>query len=175
MCKKKILGVTGILLLMASLVCLGGNPFDKKGCNKKEKVTFAFGEERMINVVEQGQWTTGPDGHTKVRGRITQYQETMQGPAAALVSGVVTTSMNCNLDENMTGQCWGSYEWPISAAEKWVGAWEGNFNFGLVVGSYHAFGAGEGGRLAGLRLEYDCVYPAYPQPALNFAKIVDRD
>jgi len=173
--KKLMIGTIGIVLMMLSTICLGAHLFDQKEWQKKANLLFSYGEETLIREVEHGQWITDDQGRTKIRNRIVQYQETMQGPAADLVNGVITTTMNCNLDENWTGPCWGAYQWPISATEKWAGVWEGTFNFGVVAGSYHASGHGEGGKLAGLRLDMDTVYPGYPKTAVNFVSIIDME
>jgi|WetSurMetagenome_2_1015567.scaffolds.fasta_scaffold216344_1 hypothetical protein len=172
--KKRIgMGAIGLALVMISSLCWGQSFFAQREACKKGKILFAYGEETLYQEIDHGQWTVGPDGHTKKRNRIAQSQEIMQGPGAALLSGFATTTMNCNLDENMSGPCWGEFEWPLSATEKWCGVWEGYFNFALVVGSYHGNAHGEGGRLKGMTLDMDTVYTGYGKPAVNFIKILN--
>jgi len=65
--------------------------------------------------------------------------------------------MNCDLDESVTGPCWGTFEFE-NAKGKWVGTWHGEFNFVTGAGSYRAEGHGQGG-LKGMALGNDVVYP----------------
>jgi hypothetical protein len=68
--------------------------------------------------------------------------------------------MSCNLDQGLTGPCWGTFEFENDIGT-WVGTWHGAFNFATGAGSYWAVARGQGG-LKGLILKNSVVYPGYP-------------
>ncbi|HLG13402.1 MAG TPA: hypothetical protein VJH03_02610 [Blastocatellia bacterium] len=109
----------------------------------------------------------------KIRGRVSEYNYVLEGPAAGLFGPSATATLNCNLDENMTGPCWGTFEWPASDEERWEGIWYGPFNLATFAGSYKAAGHGHGGRLDGLKLKIDAEYPGdRPYPYGNVSLMV---
>ena len=65
--------------------------------------------------------------------------------------------MNGNLDSQLTGTCWGTFEWNLSGEEKWKGFWNGKFDLKNYIGSYHSTGHGQGGSLKGLKFKMDSV------------------
>lgn len=106
------------------------------------------------------QWTPGEGmigPGAKIRGWTTQFRDVLVGPAGEIASGVGPVVMNCDLDETVTGPCWGTFEFE-NATGKWVGTWHGEFNFVTGAGSYKVEGHGRGG-LNGMVLENDVVYP----------------
>jgi hypothetical protein len=108
------------------------------------------------------QWTPGEGmigPGAKIRGWTTQFQDVLVGPAGDLASGSGPVVMDCDLDETVTGPCWGTFEFE-NAKGKWVGTWRGEFNFVTGAGSYRAEVRGRGG-LKGMVLENDVVYPGY--------------
>jgi hypothetical protein len=117
----------------------------------------AGGTETPMAQWTPGRGTIGPGA--KIRGWTTQFMDTLVGPAGELASAVGPVVMNCDLDETVTGPCWGTFEFE-NAKGKWVGVWHGEFNFVTGAGSYEAKGHGQGG-LKGMVLENDVVYPGY--------------
>ena len=112
--------------------------------------------------VALAQWTPGEGmigPGAKIRGWTTQFQDVLVGPAGDLASGSGPVVMDCDLDQSVTGPCWGTFEFE-NAMGKWVGTWQGAFNFVTGAGSYKAQGHGQGG-LKGMVLENDVVYPGY--------------
>ena len=124
----------------------------------------AGGKEEMITP-----WTPGTGGiepGAKIRGWATQYQEVLIGPAGDLASGQLDCTMNCNLDDNLTGPCWGTFE--ITNSEgTWQGTYNGTFNFETGAGYYKAKGRGQGG-LKGMVLVNEVVYPGYAVSANEY-------
>jgi hypothetical protein len=109
------------------------------------------------------------------RGR---YQVT-KGPAE-LFAGVNEVVVNCDLDANMAGPCWGTFKWAVRSpflgdpGEIWEGFWFGYFDLTSFIASYRATGYGHGGRLEGLQLELQCVYPGLPEVTGTFtAQVTD--
>jgi hypothetical protein len=106
-------------------------------------------------------WCTPETKRIQVRGaiRFFNYQE-LAGPAAALFAGTPQYVFNCNWDQNYSGPCWGTFEWPVAAKG---GKWEGNFagEIDLLKGFVIAvtIGHGNGGDLDGLQMKYDILYP----------------
>jgi hypothetical protein len=112
--------------------------------------------------VALAQWTPGAgmiSPGAKIRGWMTPFQDMLVGPAGDLASGSGPVVMNCDLDDTVTGPCWGTFEFE-NAQGRWVGTWHGEFNFVTGAGSYKAEGHGQGG-LKGMVLENDVVYPGY--------------
>jgi hypothetical protein len=110
--------------------------------------------------IAMGPWVPGqgqiqPGG--KIRDWRTTFQDALLGPAGELASATGSVTMSCNLDDSLTGPCWGTFEFG-NAKGTWVGTWQGTFNFVTGAGSYKAVGHGQGG-LAGLVLDNDVVYP----------------
>ena len=65
--------------------------------------------------------------------------------------------MSCNLDQSLTGPCWGSFTL-TNETGSWKGTWIGTFNFVTGAGVCRVYGHGTGG-LLGLTIENDVVYP----------------
>jgi hypothetical protein len=145
--KTKIVGMLLVVLLAFGFIAIGAPP--------KPTKAVAGGTETMLGPWMPGHGTIMPGG--QIRGWKAQYQDNLIGPAADLASGVGPVTMNCNLDENLTGPCWGTFEFTNSKGT-WEGAWEGTFNFVTGAGSYAAEGHGRGG-LEGMFLQNDVVYP----------------
>jgi hypothetical protein len=141
------------LLVIGVLVC----GFTASGTSRKVDPLVAGGSEAIL-----GQWTPGRGSiqpGAKIRGWTAPFQDVLVGPAGEFASGSGPVTMNCNLDESLTGPCWGGFEFE-NAKGTWVGTWLGTFNFATGAGSYRAVGHGQGG-LKGLVLENDVVFPGY--------------
>jgi hypothetical protein len=122
--------------------------------------SVAGGTETSLGPWVPGQGSIEPGG--KIRGWKTNFQDVLIGPAGELASGSGPVTMNCNLDESLTGPCWGTFEFSNSKGG-WEGVWEGSFNFVAGAGSYRAVGHGQG-QLKGMILQNDVVYPGYAFP-----------
>jgi hypothetical protein len=130
---------------------------------QQKAMTFVAGGTEMV----VGMWTLSdgspvpfpPAPGAKIRGWVAPFVDTLVGPAGAFASGSGPVTMNCNLDESLTGPCWGTFEFQ-NATGTWVGTWQGTFNFATGAGSYHAVGHGQGG-LKGMVLENDAVFPGW--------------
>ncbi len=118
---------------------------------------MAGGTEFALAPWTPGEGVIGPGA--KVRGWSTTFRDTLVGPAGGFASSEGLVVMNCDLDETVTGPCWGTFEFE-NALGRWVGTWQGRFNFVTGAGSYKAQGHGEGG-LKGMVLDNDVVYPGY--------------
>lgn len=77
--------------------------------------------------------------------------------AAMLQSGSNRVVTNCNLDANLRGPCWGTFELTVPGQGTWEGSWTGTFDLVNFVASYSAVGHGSGGRIDGFQLKYDAV------------------
>ena len=117
----------------------------------------AGGTEVAMAPWTPGEGMIGPNA--RIRGWTTTFLDTLVGPAGQLASGSGPVVMNCNLDETVTGPCWGTFEF-ANATGTWVGTWFGEFNFVTGAGSYKAEAHGQGG-LKGMVLTNDVVYPGY--------------
>ena len=150
----KMLGLLAISVLVCGTAVIGA----------PEKSIVGGGTETML-----GQWTPG-EGNiapgAKIRNWTAPYQDIVIGPGGVptLATGIGPVTMNCNLDDSLTGPCWGTFEFGNETGT-WVGTWQGTFNFLTGAGSYHAIGHGQAG-LRGMVLENDVVYPggAFPGP-----------
>jgi hypothetical protein len=151
---------TAGMLLVILLTCV----FVSAGTRLKFNSAAAGGTEVMIVPWTPGQGAIAPGAI--LRGWTTQYQDSLIGPAGDLASGSGPVTMNCNLDEDLTGPCWGTFEIANNKGS-WVGAWEGTFNFVTRAGSYKAVGHGQRG-LKGMILENNTVYPGWAVSATPY-------
>lgn len=142
-----------VLLLFLVLACglVAG------GASPKAQTLAVGGTE-----VRTGDWIPGkgniePGG--MIRGWEAEFTDELIGSAGDFASGIGPATMNCNLDENLTGICWGTFVFSNSIGT-WEGTWQGSFNFMTGAGSYKAIGHGRGG-LKGMTLQNDVVYPGY--------------
>jgi hypothetical protein len=154
--KFKLISVFVLVLLTLLIAGVGFSKNIKKN-HFIVKSEVAGGTEVMI-----APWTPGKgaiEPGAKIRGWTTRYQDTLTGQAGDLVSGQAECTMNCNLDDNLTGSCWGTFELTNSEGT-WVGTWDGTFDFGTGAGTYKARGNGHG-ELEGMVLINNVVYPGY--------------
>jgi hypothetical protein len=117
----------------------------------------AGGTEAAMAPWVPGVGVIGPNA--RIRDWTAPFLDTLVGPAGELASGSGPVVMNCDLDETVTGPCWGTFEFE-NATGTWVGTWFGEFNFVTGAGSYKAVGHGQGG-LKGMVLKNDVVFPGY--------------
>lgn len=80
--------------------------------------------------------------------------------AAYLEGGTNQFTVNCNLDGDYQGHCWGTFEITIPGkGGSWEGSWGGTFDFAGNSEHLQAIGHGTGGDLDGLQLNYDYLNP----------------
>lgn len=78
------------------------------------------------------------------------------GEAAPFVAGTWTVQGNCNLNENLVGPCWGTFQG--SALDgTWHGTWSGTLDFVRFGGELRFVGHGAGGGVQGLHLKLDAA------------------
>ena len=94
----------------------------------------------------------------KIRGLSLEYFLTAQpGPIAEFLDGFMgCVVINANLDENMSGPVWGTWEYS-KGDMTWEGTWNGQFNWALGAGSWHLRGRGRGPGLQGKSISGDTV------------------
>jgi hypothetical protein len=98
----------------------------------------------------------------------------VSGSAASMFNGPLKSVTNCNLDENLQGECWGTYEWDTLTGGKWKGMWTGKFDLINYIGAYSASGHGHGGEIDDLQMKFDAMSPG-GSPCFTFlAQVVNR-
>lgn len=143
---------------MVGMMMVGALTFGPAGGGAPHRVTLTGGgTETMLGQWVPGEGQIGPG--QKIRGYTTSVQEAVVGPAGEFASGTGSVTMNCNLDQALTGPCWGTFEFE-NATGTWSGVWEGTFSFATGAGSYHGVARGRGG-LKGMVLDIDAVYPGW--------------
>ncbi len=78
------------------------------------------------------------------------------GDAAPFFSGAWLSPGNCNLDENLAGHCWGTFEGNVLDG-KWEGTWNGKLDFIHFGGDLRFVGHGSGGSLGGLHMTIEAT------------------
>jgi hypothetical protein len=81
------------------------------------------------------------------------------GPAVPLLAGVNTLTVDCSLDGNLKGSCWGTFEWNVDDESMWGGVVSGTFDYSDLTLDYQMVGRGFGGAVDGMQLHYDAIYP----------------
>jgi len=170
-----------VLLLVAAALLAGAD-----GPAAESKLLVATGKETLqpvkpaIVICEGGQPTGLPapmcsPGTKKILLRNAIAEATYQdvtGTAAALLGAKATIITQCNYDDKYYGFCWGTWEW---AAPTQGGKWEGSFSsmLDLVAGVGTVSGelCGYGGKLEGLRLKFEEVYPGGALPATFVVRV----
>ena len=157
--KTKLVGVFLLVLLTCVFADVASSRDNKRNgwfWPKWESVV-AGGTEENISGWTPGEGEIVPGG--KIRGWTAEFQVTLIGPAGDLASGSGPVIMNCNLDDSLTGPCWGTFEFANDNGT-WLCTWNGTFNFETGAGSYKLKGLGQGG-LKGMVLLNDVVYPGW--------------
>jgi hypothetical protein len=161
------LGVAALAVAAASdppLLVATGNELVAPGHHDAGEVKCVGGEPTGNPIVPCSPGTR----KTMIRGSVSASQAiNIVGPAAPFLEGPNTVTRNCNLDANVRGQCWGTFEWLIPGkAGKWEGTWMGQFDILSATTIYTAFGVGRGGQLDGLHLHYQAVMPGLSSPGV---------
>jgi hypothetical protein len=97
------------------------------------------------------------------------------GSGAAMLSGATNTYVsNCNLDRNLQGPCWGTFEMIVPGQGEWEGTWQGFFDFVHFAASYSLVGNGSGRELEGKQMKYEAVTDGTTYYAVFTARIQDK-
>jgi len=88
---------------------------------------------------------------------------TVDGEAATFIYGVWEIRGSCNLDKNLAGPCWGTFEGEALDGV-WEGTWNGNLDFMNFGGDMSFVGHGSGGDVEGLHLKLDAVFEGTGDP-----------
>jgi hypothetical protein len=158
-----------IVLLFVALLVIS----QLANAQASKKVLTAVGTETCVTT-DMGELSFEPSGNIKIRGMITVCDEhDFVGPAAPYVTGPGSPiAMNCNLNKEWAGQCWGTFGRPWQPdVTSWEGVWEGEFDFVTGAGGWKIMGHGRGPLLEGLMLEEDVVYPGGIDPPIIYAKV----
>jgi hypothetical protein len=83
----------------------------------------------------------------------------VQGSAASMFQGEFRPVVNCNLNKNLQGECWGTFEAESSAGGKWEGTWCGKFDLVNYIAVISAVGHGDGGDIDGMQMKMDAMSP----------------
>jgi len=77
--------------------------------------------------------------------------EEVTGNAATYFTGTWEIRGNCNLDQNLAGPCWGTFEGAAQGG-KWEGTWNGRLDFISFGADLSFVGYGTGGSVEGLHM-----------------------
>jgi hypothetical protein len=135
-----------------------------------KKILVATGL-RITAVIDPGQMTVEPSSNTKVRGMVLRIEDTLIGPAADLVPVIVLGTMNCNLDRDGYGPCWGTFALAPgnpSDTPAWEGVFEGSWNMYTNEARFKITGHADG-----LKLEEEAFFTSYLQPGIVNARVFD--
>lgn len=85
------------------------------------------------------------------------------GEAARFFSGAWVSRGSCNLDENLAGPCWGTFEGDALDG-KWEGTWNGKLDFSRFGGNLSLVGHGSGGSVEGLQMRMEAAMEGTGDP-----------
>jgi hypothetical protein len=75
---------------------------------------------------------------------------------ASLLNGPITFVVNCNMNANYRGPCWGTFEWDVSPVGIWEGTWTAPVMDLMTYESQISLvGHGIGGDIEGMQLKLD--------------------
>jgi len=96
----------------------------------------------------------------------------VSGSAGSLISGTMNVVTHCNLDATGYGHCWGHFEWDVPGSGGiWEGSWSGMWDGATNSTSYGGTGYGYGGKLDGLRVEFQCADTGLDKPTALIATV----
>jgi hypothetical protein len=81
--------------------------------------------------------------------------------AEPLFDGLNTMTVDCNLDADLNGRCWGKFEWPLSTGGTWNGVIHSEQSFSTWDWKIELVGTGNGGPIEGMQLEYCSSAPPW--------------
>ena len=77
-------------------------------------------------------------------------------PVPELLNGPITFVVNCNMNADYRGPCWGTFEWDIPGIGTWEGSWTAPVMDLLTYESRLSMvGHGVGGEIDGKQLKFD--------------------
>jgi hypothetical protein len=85
------------------------------------------------------------------------------GDAAPFFSGTWVSRGSCNLDENLAGPCWGTFEGEALGG-KWEGTWNGKLDFVGFGGDLSFVGHGSRGGVEGLHMKMEAAVEGTGDP-----------
>jgi hypothetical protein len=80
----------------------------------------------------------------------------VSGDAASYFTGTWVIRGDCNLDENLVGPCWGTFQ-GAALDGTWEGTWNGKLDFVLFGGELSFVGHGTGGAVEGLHMKLEAA------------------
>ncbi len=89
--------------------------------------------------------------------------DAVTGAAAPFFSGVWEIRGGCNLDKNLDGPCWGTFEGDALGG-KWEGTWNGKLDFIGFGGDMSFVGHGTGGDVEGLHMKMEAAVEGTGDP-----------
>ena len=121
-------------------------------------------------------WCTPGTRKTLTRNTVSLWSSSgVAGSAASMFQGPQTSVTNCNLDENLQGECWGTFERNIEAGGKWEGTWSGKFDFINNIFAESAVGHGQGGDVDGLNMKTEGMSPGGSSTCFTFfAQVINH-
>ena len=121
-------------------------------------------------------WCSQGTRRTLTRNTLSLWSSSsVAGSAASMFQGPQTSVTNCNLDENLQGECWGTFERNIEAGGKWEGTGSGKFDFINNIFAESAVGHGQGGDVEGLNMKTEGMSPGGPSTCfMFFAQVVSH-
>lgn len=166
-----------LTILLAAAVAM--SVIASASANENRSFSVAIGKETIVGMqpgevtciggVPTGKYYPDPQCSpgTKrmlVRGEVDSSILTdLTGTAAPMFQGGTNRMVvNCNLDANLKGECWGTFEITVPGQGKWEESWSGTFDLTNLVAFYSVAGHGSGGQLHGLHMKYDAAYPGLP-------------
>lgn len=136
---------------------------------------IATGQEATVNIIDPGAvtciggtatgdlWVPCLDSHRiMIRHQVVQTMLVDDPPpvgeAVPLLAGICTVRIDCSLDGDLNGNCWGTFEWNVDDDVAWAGVVSGTFDFTTFAMDYKLIGRGFGGSIDGMQLHYDVSY-----------------
>ena len=172
------------VLLLAAAATLLADPNGPVPASKVLVATYR-GTTQVVNpgvlICEGGQPTGLPapmcSPGTKrilIRNMIQEgASQDVTGTAAAMFRGKSTIITQCNLDDKYYGFCWGNLEFVVpEMGGKWEGAFSGIIDFAVYALSVTGDACGYGGKLEGLRMKFEEVWPGGGVPSTILAKVL---
>lgn len=176
-----MLATAAVAMFLTASAGATDNPKFLTAAGKETIVGIQPGEVRCAGGQPTGQNFPQPvcspgTNRILVRGEVDSTVLTdVTGTAAAMLQGGANrVVVNCNLDSNLKGECWGTFEITVPGQGKWEGSWNGTFDLMTFVASLSAVGHGSGEHLDGLQMKYDAVNNGVTPYATFTARIISK-
>jgi len=154
------------IFVVLCAVLLAGNLLAGDGSHAAKSQMNVGGYNLALGITS---WGSGdlpmPGGKVRDLTIDAQCITTSTGPAADLLNSFASpVIMNANLDENMVGPVWMTFEWSKVGGFTWAGTCNGQYDFALGAGSWKCEGNIQG---PGLRHVEVKNYTVFPGPSDN--------